>query len=658
MVRAGRWATYATLCFGVFLTTFLYRFGSLGGSLGGFSNDEFGYLARARQIQAGDVPFRDFNDPGWFLTDYFSASAQWLGGYSLGSQALLTIGMLSVAAVLTFLLAWRAAGSLLPALLAVAVHVALEPRHYNYPKLVLYATAITLAWAYIDRPTRPRLAALGAIIGIGFLFRHDYLIYLGAFGLITIALVHRGAIRRAFPAAAWLCTSAAFFVGPFLLFLALNGGIGEYFRLASVYVRRDAQRTTFSFPRLSYDPATPLLAIRRPQEDTPPVNVRWRMVTDPQRRDREVKYGLEGGTIVEGTTWHYRLQDVSRSNIESLVRDPLVDDTSGIDRTNFTVAAPVATRLETQLDSLENATAFLYYAFLSLPFIAAGVLVKLRKAGKPVNVMSSIVHLSPVLALAVMLNLAFMSRGSTNIRIPDVGVTSAILLAWLVASMMGRDARLLAGHRGIRAALWTAAVIGLGLTVLSVNGLAHPSRSLRETGLTSGPAAFVERTAEVWRTLSRHPSAFIDDEGQPGVLKVAGYIRACTEPGDRLFVLGHYPELYYFADRSFAGGHAWLLPLYYSDALDEARIVARLKQAPVPIVITEDRSEYEQDYRRVFEQVDAYLRAEYADVGEVDVGGSSLTVFVRSELPQSGRYEPLGLPCFASSEQSGGNRLQ
>ena len=44
-------AAYAALCAAVFLTTFFYRFESLGGSLGGFSNDEFGYLARARQIQ-------------------------------------------------------------------------------------------------------------------------------------------------------------------------------------------------------------------------------------------------------------------------------------------------------------------------------------------------------------------------------------------------------------------------------------------------------------------------------------------------------------------------------------------------------------------------------------------------------------------------------
>lgn len=649
MIRAFRGrAADAALCCGVFLTTFLYRFNALGGSLGGFSNDEFGYLARARQIQAGDVPFRDFNDPGWFLTDYLSAAAQWLGGYNLRSQAVLTIGMLSVAAVLTFLLARRAAGSLLAALFAVAIHVALEPRHYNYPKLVLYAVAIALAWAYIDKPNRPRLAALGAIVGVGFLFRHDHVVYLGALGVMTIAVVHHGSIHRALHAGAWLCATAAFFVVPFLMFLSLNGGIAEYFRLASVYVVRDAQRTSFSFPHLSYDSSSPLFAIRNKQDDTHAVNVRWGTVSDEQRRDRENKYGLEGGMVVEGTTWRYRLQNVSPSNIESLVRDPLVDDTSGIDRNQFIVATTGPMRLETQLDNVENATAFLYYAFLSLPLVAAAVLMKLQKAGGQIRVMSSIVHLAPVVGLAAMLNVGFMSRGSTSIRIADVGVTSAILLAWLIASVIGRDGRDIAANRIVRAAMWVGGVIGLGLTVLSVNGLAHASRTLRDTGLMSGPTAIAERTGAVWHTLRRHPSAFIDDEEQPGLLRVAGYVRACTRPDDRLFVLGVHPELYYFADRAFAGGHAWLLPFYYSDADDQARIVARLKESRVPIVFTEERSTYDGEYRPVFEQVDAYLQDHYVDAGEIDIGETQpLRALVHGNTVAAGRYEPFGLPCFS-----------
>jgi hypothetical protein len=110
-----------------------------------------------------------------------------------------------------------------------------------------------------------------------------------------------------------------------------------------------------------------------------------------------------------------------------------------------------------------------------------------------------------------------------------------------------------------------------------------------------------------------------------------------------------YPELYYFADRLFAGGHAWLLPLYYSGAADEGRIVARLKAANVPIVLTEDRATYDREYRPVFEQVDRYLRDHYVDVGEIDVGDAPpLRVLAHARISPSGQYEPLGLPCFAA----------
>jgi hypothetical protein len=112
-------------------------------------------------------------------------------------------------------------------------------------------------------------------------------------------------------------------------------------------------------------------------------------------------------------------------------------------------------------------------------------------------------------------------------------------------------------------------------------------------------------------------------------------------------VLGEYPLLYYFSDRRFAGGHAWLLPLYYTGDEDETRIVARLTSARVPIVLTESRDVYDEDYRPVFERVDAYFEREYREAGQVEFDGlRRLRVLVRAGLQPVRRYEPLGLPCF------------
>ena len=94
--------------------------------------------------------------------------------------------MLSLGTALAFLLARRVSGSVPAALVAVALLVALEPRHYNYPKIVLYAVGLWLAWAYADRPGRLRLVALATLVPLAFLFRHDHLVYLGTLALLTV----------------------------------------------------------------------------------------------------------------------------------------------------------------------------------------------------------------------------------------------------------------------------------------------------------------------------------------------------------------------------------------------------------------------------------------------------------------------------------------
>lgn len=644
-----RGAARALLAVMVLLTAFFFRFNTLGGSLGGFTNDEFGYLSRARQIQAGEVPFRDFNDPGWFLTDVMSAAAQWIGGYNLRSEALLTVGMLALGAAVIFLLARRAAGSALIALVAVGLYIALDTRHYNYPKIVLYAMGLTLAWAYADRPSLMRRVWLGALVGVAFLFRHDHLMYLGGLSLLTVAVVHRASVNEALRAAIGTIAAAALFVVPFLLFLALNGGVVEYFRAALVYVTRDAQRTTFRFPRLSIDPSLPWIALsREPAPLDPRINIRWHTVAEADRRDRESRWRLEAGEQLEERTWRYVIRDTSRANIEAVVRDPLVDDTQGLNRTAFTLAgAGRPLQLRSQLDTVTNATAFLYYLFAALPIVAALAFWQLHRSRVPTHVLMSAAHIVPLLALAVVLNVTFMSRGSTNIRIPDVGVTATVLLAWLVSAVAGRDGRALVPAAGVRFLMRTVAAVVLFLAILSANGLAHASRAWDDAGFADGPGELVRRAGVVWRGLGVPPSQFVADDEQPGILAVAGYVSACTLSTDRLFVLGEHPGLYYFADRLFAGGHAWLLPYYYSGDADEALMVERLRRARVPVVLTEAGPAYDEDYRDEFEQVHAYLDAEYRDAGEVDYGGSApLRLLVRADVTPTRRYEPLDLPCF------------
>lgn len=74
--------------------------------------------------------------------------------------------------------------------------------------------------------------------------------------------------------------------------------------------------------------------------DTRPayVNVRWAPSVDDEGQQRlEQRYGLIMGEFRENRTWGYYLTDLSRTNIEALVRDPMVEDTHQLDRQAFRV---------------------------------------------------------------------------------------------------------------------------------------------------------------------------------------------------------------------------------------------------------------------------------------------------------------------------------
>jgi len=74
-------------------------------------------------------------------------------------------------------------------------------------------------------------------------------------------------------------------------------------------------------------------------QPAPAVRVRWRDGTGDWRRIwLEHKYRLVDRAAPDGLSYSYVLLDVSRANIEALVRDPEAADTNDIDRRRFEVA--------------------------------------------------------------------------------------------------------------------------------------------------------------------------------------------------------------------------------------------------------------------------------------------------------------------------------
>ena len=94
------------------------------------SNDDYLHLSSAQQILLGDVPVRDFIDPGEPLYYYVSAAAQRLLGPNVLSEVLLDLAGMSLAYIVAFPIAVRLSGSRVAALAVMVPVILLVPRLY------------------------------------------------------------------------------------------------------------------------------------------------------------------------------------------------------------------------------------------------------------------------------------------------------------------------------------------------------------------------------------------------------------------------------------------------------------------------------------------------------------------------------------------------
>ena len=212
-------------------------------------NDQFDRLARARQIaNFGAVPFRDFFDPGYFLTLYSSALVERLFGDNLFGEVLLNVSFMAVGTMLVFLLASRASRSLLWGLVAAGIVVVSEPRMYDYDKLLFYPLGVYACWRYIDRPSSRSLVFVSAVTVMAGLFRYDSAVYIGAGMTVAIVARHWGewsmAARRFVAAAVTACILAS----PALIFIERTAGLKNAWDQITTYARREGLRSSIFTP--------------------------------------------------------------------------------------------------------------------------------------------------------------------------------------------------------------------------------------------------------------------------------------------------------------------------------------------------------------------------------------------------------------------------
>lgn len=95
-----------------------------------------------------------------------------------------------------------------------------------------------------------------------------------------------------------------------------------------------------------------------PRTVAPTIRVRWApLVGADERSTKESTFRLRRDQLHSDRTWSYGLLDTSRDNIRSLVGDPAVEDTDGLDRAEFRITLPsvtIAERLTAPFPTVER----------------------------------------------------------------------------------------------------------------------------------------------------------------------------------------------------------------------------------------------------------------------------------------------------------------
>lgn len=597
-----------------------------------FSNDHFGRISPGRQIaRYGELPFRDFLDPGYFLTELASAAVQRVFGDNLLGEMLLTSSCVAAGAVVILWLVRRATGSMWLGVVTAGLAVLAFRRPYDYDKFLFYPLGLFACCRYADRRRGRDLAVMAAVAVVAGLFRYDNGVFLGVSDLAAVAAVHRSEPLLLVRRAAQFLGASLLLAAPYILFLQLNSGVGQALEQMTTYARREGARTRIgtlpggAFSELKIVPVPP-----RPPDR---VQIRWAAGTDQDRAGLEARFTLHNGVVrgePEERTWLYEIRDATPDNLRTLVNEPRVADTSLVDRRNSTLFAqegrlrrlwrhlPLLGRRMIEWSS-SGAAAATYYAIVSI--VLGAVWIALRSRGVEPSERAQVMSA----AVLTMLAVAFILREPLVSRIGGVIGPPIVLAAWI----WHRCAR----HRVLRLIVAVPLIAMLAIAAewrSSIDQLradfGHIGRPLREAMMSPSPPTILPK---------------------PRLTGLVDYLRRCTESSDRIFAAWFVPELYFFSGRAFAGGMTVTFGEHWSEPRSQRRIVEKLKTESVPVVLIREGDD---SFARAYPIVVDYLRANYrmagsSAFGETDAG--SYTVLTRTDHLPVGIDPVTSMPCFA-----------
>ncbi len=525
------------------------------------------------------------------------------------------------------------------------------PRLYAYPKVFLYVFAIALVLLYARRGTRLNVTLLAVLTAMAFLLRHDHGVYIAIMTVCFLGLTHWGSDRLWRRMGLYTGLTVVLLV-PFAIFVQTTTGLVPY--VTGAQTRNIAASPLIAAVDVDIDWSAPLWVVEPPAEAR--VTVRWSDESNTaERRARETRYRLTEGMLVEDQTWSYVLADDDADNLGALLRDPLVSDTGGIERgTGRVEPDPWRVSLKRRLFLLrlrlapgvftdQNALAWFYYVTLVIPVVALGWIGAAWWSGRAERPQAAVVASAAILCLIISHTLV---RGSPDSRLGDVAAPTFVLGAWL-ASRRGET-----GDSPLRSGLIQASSISLFLiTLWSVWVFAGTGMTggfggrLGNSGLLSGPRGVWEQLRTVNRRLHRRPIDEWAEPGSTGLRALTRYIFDCTTPSDRVLVTWFEPGVFFYAERGFVGGQAYLESGWHASPADQRLTLERMRNQSVPIIL--GRRDREDDFQQGFPLVYDYVQSTYTLAAESEFGGElSFLVSVDPQMEPVREHPVLRLPCY------------
>ena len=244
----------ALTAFLLFVATLAWRFVTFTG----ITNDHYVHLALAQQMLIGERPIRDFADSGWPLMYVLSAAAWRLAGDTLATEWFVAAGGFALGATCTLVAGYRLSASLVLAVSVTILEVLIYPRTYSYPKILAYAAAACALISLARQPSWRRIVIMSIVVAVAFLFRHDHGLFIGVSAAVCL-LVGSGtkawhvSVRKI----AGLAAATVALLLPWIVFVALNGGLLAYFEGGIEYSRAEADATALaSLPVLHASPVS------------------------------------------------------------------------------------------------------------------------------------------------------------------------------------------------------------------------------------------------------------------------------------------------------------------------------------------------------------------------------------------------------------------